>query len=72
MSTQEAMDTAQVAQNLADGRGYTTYFVRPFSMYLVKQRNDARAAAGNVGTIPTIISLRTPCTRIWPIRHCIP
>src|SRR5579863_9060994 len=37
MSNPEAMDAAQVARNLAEGRGYTTLFVRPFSLYLLQQ-----------------------------------
>lgn len=44
MSTAEAMDSAQVARNLAEGNGYTTLFIRPFSLYLIKQR--AQAAHG--------------------------
>jgi hypothetical protein len=39
MSTLEAMDSAQLARNLAEGKGYTTFFVRPFSMFLVKRHN---------------------------------
>src|SRR6266850_7140859 len=35
----EAMDAAQVGRNLSEGKGYTTQFVRPFSMYLVQRRN---------------------------------
>ncbi|MEK7708116.1 MAG: glycosyltransferase family 39 protein, partial [Verrucomicrobiota bacterium] len=42
LGTQEAMDTAQVARNLAEGKGYTTQFIRPFSLYLVKQRSEAK------------------------------
>jgi len=42
LGTQEAMDSAQVAHNLAQGRGFTTQFVRPFSVYLVKQHNADR------------------------------
>jgi hypothetical protein len=38
LATQEAMDAAQLARNLAQGKGYTTLFIRPFSMYLVKRR----------------------------------
>jgi hypothetical protein len=38
-SSPEAMDTAQVARNIAEGRGYTTDFIRPFSVYLVKKHN---------------------------------
>src|SRR5271156_6626482 len=40
-STVEAMDTAQVARNLAEGRGYTTLSIRPFSLYLVQKHNLA-------------------------------
>ena len=41
-SNPEAMDAAQLARNIARGKGYTTDFVRPFSMYLV-QRSRADA-----------------------------
>ncbi len=37
MSTMEAMDSAQLARNLAEHKGYTTLFVRPFSMYLLQK-----------------------------------
>ena len=37
--TQEAMDSAQLARNIADGKGYTTLFIRPFSLYLVQRHN---------------------------------
>jgi hypothetical protein len=40
MGTQEAMDSAQLARNIAQGKGYTTLFVRPFSMYLFKKHNE--------------------------------
>src|SRR2546423_13433460 len=36
-STAEAMDTAQLARNIAEGGGYTTLFVRPLSLSLVEQ-----------------------------------
>src|SRR3954469_9833908 len=42
MGTQEAMDAAQLGRNLAQGKGYTTLFVRPFSMYLLKRHNQER------------------------------
>ena len=38
MSAPEAMDAAQLARNLAQGKGYTTSFVRPLSIYLVQKR----------------------------------
>ena len=37
----EAMDAAQVARNLSEGRGYSTDFIRPFSLYLVQKHNRA-------------------------------
>ncbi len=38
---EESMDTAQLARNIATGKGYTTSFVRPFSMYILeKHRSD--------------------------------
>src|SRR6185312_3617864 len=42
-STQEAMDSAQVARNIAEGHGYTTLFVRPFSMYLIQNVNQKKS-----------------------------
>lgn len=35
-SSIEAMDSAQLARNIAEGRGYTTQFVRPFSIALIE------------------------------------
>lgn len=39
-SSPEAMDAAQVARNLAEGRGFSTDFIRPFSVYLVQEHNQ--------------------------------
>lgn len=36
-STPAAMDAAQVARNLAQGKGFTTDYVRPFSMFLLSR-----------------------------------
>ena len=35
----EAMDAAQVARNLEQGRGYSTDFIRPFSLFLIQRHN---------------------------------
>ena len=40
MATQEAMDAAQLGRNLAQGKGYTTLFIRPFSIHLMKERTQ--------------------------------
>jgi hypothetical protein len=45
MATQEAMDSAQLARNISQGKGYTTFFIRPFSMYLLRKHNEARIAS---------------------------
>src|SRR5215475_1838040 len=50
LATQEAMDSAQLARNIAEGKGYTTYFIRPFSMYLVKKRNREKLASGSLSS----------------------
>jgi len=36
LSTIEGMDTAQLARNLSEGRGFSTLFVRPFSIHLIE------------------------------------
>jgi len=47
-SAPEAMDTAQLARNIADGKGYTTLFIRPLSLYLVQKHYQARQAGAPV------------------------
>jgi hypothetical protein len=46
-STPEAMDSAQLARNISEGKGYTTLFVRPLSIYLLQQHNEVAARAGS-------------------------
>jgi hypothetical protein len=41
LATPEAMDEAQLARNISEGKGYTTLFIRPLSVYLVQKRNQA-------------------------------
>ncbi len=36
----EAMDAAQLARNIAEGRGYTTHFIRPLSVDLLRQHGS--------------------------------
>src|SRR5690348_12675932 len=52
LSTQEAMDSAQLAHNLAEGKGYSTSFVRPLSIYLLRQRQQQQDSeqTNNVST----------------------
>lgn len=58
MGTQEAMDSAQVARNLAAGEGFTTKFIRPFSIYLVKQRNESKRGVAPVGVFADYAQLK--------------
>jgi hypothetical protein len=51
LGTQEAMDAAQLGRNLADGKGYTTSFVRPFSMHLISKHNQASGKASDLPQI---------------------
>ena len=58
MATQEAMDMAQLGRNIAQGKGYTTLFIRPFSIYLVKQRNLETGTAPPAGKVADLAELR--------------
>ena len=70
-ATQEAMDSAQLARNMAEGNGYTTLFIRPFSLYLVQSHSQAKTQTRWPAPAPTSRKSRPP-TRIWPIRPSIP
>jgi hypothetical protein len=43
-SSSEAMDTAQLARNLGEGRGFSTDFVRPFSIHLMLRATTNKLA----------------------------
>ena len=49
MAAPEAMDAAQLARNISRGRGYTTQFIRPLSIYLTQQKSGG-AEAFSAGT----------------------
>lgn len=44
LASQEAMDSAQVARNLAQGKGFSTLFIRPLSVYLIESHNRVTKA----------------------------
>ncbi len=58
LATPEAMDAAQLARNIAQGKGYTTLFVRPFSMFLVKQHNLEKQGPPEVGKVADLAEIR--------------
>jgi 4-amino-4-deoxy-L-arabinose transferase-like glycosyltransferase len=49
MTTSEGMDAAQVARNLARGKGFTTFFIRPFSISLVREHNQEKHGLPELG-----------------------
>lgn len=51
MSNPEAMDTAQLARNIAEHKGYNTLFVRPFSMYLVDKTYADKHGPAPIGDL---------------------
>jgi hypothetical protein len=50
-SAPAAMDAAQVGRNLAEGKGFTTECIRPFSIYLLQKHNGAAIASKAPGMI---------------------
>jgi hypothetical protein len=39
---EEAMDNAQLARNISEGKGYTTQVIRPFSLYLLNKHANQK------------------------------
>lgn len=58
LSNQEAMDAAQVARNLAEGNGFTTQFIRPFSLHLVQTHNQKRTAGTATDPRPDLAEVK--------------
>jgi 4-amino-4-deoxy-L-arabinose transferase-like glycosyltransferase len=50
LDTQEAMDAAQLARNLAAGEGYTTRFIRPLSIQLQREQSPRADDPGHLKT----------------------
>ena len=59
MSTPEGMDSAQLARNIAEGKGYTTQFVRPFSLFLVQRHDRANGRAFSTNNVPDYARIKT-------------
>jgi hypothetical protein len=51
LAAPEAMDAAQLARNISEGKGYTTLFLRPFSLYLVQNHNQAETPFALTNTV---------------------
>ena len=59
-ATPEAMDSAQLARNIAEGKGYSTLFIRPFSLYLVQSHNQAQAVDALASAGTDFAQIKTP------------
>ncbi|HOW66671.1 MAG TPA: hypothetical protein P5186_03430 [Candidatus Paceibacterota bacterium] len=73
----EAMEAGQLARNLAEGRGYSTHFIRPLSMQLIQQRrgdNDAliKTAHPDLATPPLYPVLLAGLMKVAPFQWDIP
>ncbi len=86
MGSQEAMDSAQLARNLAQGKGYTTGFIRPFSMFLLRRHNEQTASAPvrmaqltglkdhhpDIANPPVYPFLLAAAMKVLPFKYAIP
>jgi len=53
LSTLEGMDAAQLARNISEGRGYTTEFIRPLSIYLLRRHANQGVPTPSNDSNPT-------------------
>jgi hypothetical protein len=59
LATPEAMDAAQLARNLSEGKGYTTQFLRPFSLFLVQNHNQAATPFALTNTVTDFAQVKS-------------
>ncbi len=59
LAAPEAMDAAQLARNISEGNGYTTLFIRPFSLYLMQQHNEPKNAVLLTNAAPDFAHIKT-------------
>lgn len=67
----EAMDAAQLARNLADGKGFTTRFIRPFSAHLLREHAGGMFLDGDhpdLANAPVYPALLAGVFRLAPMR----
>jgi hypothetical protein len=71
----EAMDAAQVARNLAEGNGYTTDFIRPFSLALYERAHGGEMAIlhhPDLANAPGYPALLAGAMKLLPMKWDIP
>lgn len=62
----EAMDSAQVARHLANGKGFTTGFIRPLALWQMERNNGVRP---NLGKSELPDTANPP---LWPLVSVLP
>jgi hypothetical protein len=72
----EAMDSAQLARNLSEGKGYTTDFIRPFSIHLLQEQradHDAllKTAHPDLANAPVYPVLLAAWFKVMPVNFSI-
>src|SRR3954463_8817636 len=62
LSSMEAMDAAQLARNIANGKGYTTRFIRPLSLYVLDkyQRKMSQATVNTNAGVASFLEENHP------------
>ncbi|MBM3871476.1 MAG: hypothetical protein FJ392_11005, partial [Verrucomicrobia bacterium] len=71
-SSPEAMDAAQLARNLAEGRGFTTQHIRPASLYLLGNKSGSGSltnAHPDLANAPAWPILLSGAMRVLPLRY---
>ena len=78
-TTIEAMDAAQVGRNLAEGKGFTTKFVRPFSIALIESHRGSgpapallKEAHPDIANAPLYPALLAGLFKIMPVNWEVP
>jgi len=59
LAAPEAMDAAQLARNISEGKGYTTLFLRPFSLFLVQSHNQAATPFALTNTVTDFAQIKS-------------
>ncbi|MSU27894.1 MAG: hypothetical protein EXS27_08265, partial [Pedosphaera sp.] len=74
-SNPDAMDAAQVARNVAEGKGFITQFIRPVSLYLVGQKTGAASltnAHPDLANAPAYPAVLAGAMRVLPFDFKFP
>jgi hypothetical protein len=59
LATPEGMDAAQLARNISEGRGYTTLYIRPLSLYLLQKHNEGGTPPALTNASPDFARLKS-------------